>query len=212
MANTPEIHTFTSEFIPAANPSEQLMIVMHGLGDSLAGFLWMPPMLGLGRMNFLLLNAPEPYFMGYAWYELENPGPGVLRSRALLRDLFVELERQGWNSAHTMLFGFSQGCLMAVDFGLRYDQPLAGIVGVSGHVYGLEHLEAELHPQAREQAWLVTHGSHDELLPIDYTREQVEALQAAGVPIEWHEFSKGHTIDPHEEVPLVRNWIERHTA
>jgi hypothetical protein len=35
----------------------------------------------------------------------------------------------------------------------------------------------------------------------------MERLGAAGVPIEWHEFAKGHTLDPERELPLIRNWI-----
>ena len=96
---------------------------------------------------------------------------------------------------------------MSIDFALRYDQPLAGIVGVSGYAFALDALEAEMHPRARQQAWLITHGSDDELLPVQRTRAQMEQLKAAGVPIEWHEFPKTHTIDPEAELSLIRDWI-----
>ncbi len=196
-----------TRFIAAATPSTRLIVVLHGLGDSLAGFTWMPHLLGLPWLNYLLVNAPHPYFMGFAWYDLENPEPGVLEGRARLRRLFAELKAQGWPAADTVLFGFSQGCLLALDFALRHEERLAGIVGVSGYVFGLERLPAELHPRAREQAWLVTHGSDDELLPIARTRQQMERLQALGIPIEWHEFPKTHTIDPQDELALIRAWI-----
>ena len=207
MPAAPTVTALDARFLPAPQGSSRLMVVLHGLGDSSAGFTWMPRMLGLPWLNYLLVDAPHPYFIGYAWYDIENPEPGVLEGRALLRRLFAELAQQGWPSADTVLFGFSQGCLMALDFALRHDQPLAGIVGVSGYAFGLERLPAELHPRAREQAWLLTHGHYDELLPIAHTRAQAEQLRALGIPIEWHEFPKAHTIDPEAELPLIRDWI-----
>jgi phospholipase/carboxylesterase len=206
-AGPPTLTALQSRFVPAAQPSRRLMVVLHGLGDSLLGFTWMPPMLRLPWLNYLLVNAPHPYFIGFAWYDIEDPEPGVLQGRGLLRRLFAELGAQGWPAADTVLFGFSQGCLMSLDFALRYEGALAGIVGVSGYAFGLERLPAELHPRAREQAWLVTHGTDDELLPIARTRAQMEQLRALGVPIEWHEFPKAHTIDPERELPLIRGWI-----
>jgi phospholipase/carboxylesterase len=203
----PTVTALESRFLPAAQPSRRLLVVLHGLGDSLEGFTWMPHMLRLPWLNYLLVNAPQRYFIGYAWYDLEDPQPGVLEGRERLRRLFAELGAQGWPSADTVLFGFSQGCLMALDFALRYEGALAGVVGVSGYAFGLERLPAELHPRARQQAWLVTHGSYDELLPIARTRAQMEQLRALGVPIEWHEFPKAHTIDPDHELALLRDWI-----
>jgi phospholipase/carboxylesterase len=205
--DAPRISAFEHVFVPAREPSSRLAIVLHGLGDSLEGFQFLPPVLDLPRLNYLLLNAPQQYYLGYAWFDLEDPQPGILAGRALLRGLFAELTEQGWPSRDLLLFGFSQGCLMAIDFGLRYEHPLAGIVGISGYAAFLERLEAELHPQARRQRWLITHGDADELLPIARTRAQIERLKAAGIPVEWHEFAKSHTLDPELELPLIREWI-----
>jgi phospholipase/carboxylesterase len=203
----PTLTALDARFIPAAQPSSRLLVALHGLGDSMAGFFWMPQLLGLPWLNYLLINAPHPYYIGYAWYDLDDPEPGVLEGRARLRRLFAELAAQGWAPQDTVLFGFSQGCLMALDFALRCPERLAGIVGVSGYAFAPERLPAELHPRAREQAWLVTHGSYDELLPIARTRAQMEQLRALGVPIQWYEFPKAHTIDPQDELPLLRDWI-----
>jgi len=203
----PQVSGFEHLFVPAAHPSSRLVVVLHGLGDSLEGFQFLPDMLGLPELNYLLLNAPEDYYVGHAWFDLEDPEPGILASRALLRGLFAELLQQGWPSRDLLLFGFSQGCLMCIDFGLRYEQPLAGIVGISGYAAFLDRLESEMHPAARRQSWLITHGDTDDLLPLTRTRAQVERLKSAGIPIEWHEFSKGHTLDPAAELPLIRAWI-----
>ena len=204
----PRITTFQHRFIPAERPTGRLAVVLHGLGDSLAGFTWMPEIMGLPWLNYLLLNAPFPYFFfGYAWFDLEDPAPGVAYSRQQLQALFAELKEQGWHSEDILLFGFSQGCLVSLDFAMRYDEPLAGIVGISGYVLMPEQPEVEIHARAREQAWLVTHGLYDDLLPVQRTHEQIQRLQAAGLPIEWYEFPKEHSIDPDDEIPLLRRWI-----
>jgi phospholipase/carboxylesterase len=205
--NPPELSGFEHVFVPAREASGRLVIVLHGLGDSLEGFLFLPQVLALPGVNYLLLNAPLDYYGGYAWYDLEDPESGVLASRALLQEMVTELLAQGWESQNLLFFGFSQGCLMSLDFGLRFEQPLAGIVGISGYTIFLDRLAGEMHPQACKQHWLVTHGDEDELLPLARTRSQMERLKELGVPIEWHEFHKGHTLDPERELPLIQNWI-----
>ena len=207
MPSAPEITAFTTRFFPAQQESSRLVIVLHGLGDSLEGFLWLPQMLALPNANYLLVNAPHPYAIGYSWYDIDDPAPGVLHGRELIGRLFEELVGQGWRSRDMLLFGFSQGCVMSIDFALRHGEPLAGIVGISGYAMLDERTEAEIHPQARSQPWLVTHGSHDPLLPLARTRGMMEQLQAWGIPIEWHEYPKEHTIDMEEELPLLRDWI-----
>lgn len=203
----PRIAALQTRFIPAREPSQRIAIVLHGLGDSMDGFAFLPQILDLPWLNYLLVNAPTPYFTGFAWYDLDDPTPGILASRERLRALFAELDAAGSPTEDRILAGFSQGCLMSIDFALRYDRPLAGIVGISGYAAFMSRLQSETTEQARQQAWLITHGTGDELLPIARTREQMERLKAVGIPIEWHEFHKGHTVDLEDELPLIRDWI-----
>ncbi len=58
-----------SEFFPAAKKSSRLMVILHGLGDSSAGFRWLPAALNLPWMNYLLVNAPDAYYGGFSWYD-----------------------------------------------------------------------------------------------------------------------------------------------
>src|SRR5260370_7666250 len=58
-----------TEFFPAAEKkSRRLMVVLHGLGDSTAGFRWLPQAFNLSWLNYLLVNAPDEYYGGYSWY------------------------------------------------------------------------------------------------------------------------------------------------
>src|SRR6266852_2564338 len=132
----------TAEFHPAEDKtSHRLMVVLHGLGDSIAGYRWLKELLALPWMNYLLVNAPDSYFGGFSWYDFGgDPGPGILRSRKLLFELFDAQRANGFPAEQTTLFGFSQGCLMTVDVGFRYPHLFAGLVGISGYVSEPERL------------------------------------------------------------------------
>jgi phospholipase/carboxylesterase len=197
-------------FIGATQPSSKLVIGLHGRGDSLAGLGWLPQAVGLDEVNYLLLNAPDPWEDGYSWYDLApDQEPGIRRSRARLVALLDQLGQQGWESHDVVLFGFSQGCLMAMDVGQRYAKPLAGICGISGYLFFPNRIAAEALPHARTMPWLITHGTRDQLLPIETTREHVRLLQAVGIPVEWHEIDKGHVFHPRQETPLIRGLFRR---
>src|SRR5258706_371260 len=112
------LHT---ELIPAQqHDSRRLLIMLHGLGDSIEGYRWLPEALNLPWLNYLLVNAPDEYYGGYSWYDFAGENlTGVKRSRQLLFDLLDEKARSGFEPVQTVLGGFSQGCLMAIDVGLR---------------------------------------------------------------------------------------------
>jgi len=204
------LRMLNSEFHSAEEKnSKRLMIVLHGLGDSAAGFRWLPSLLRLRWMNYLLVNAPDDYYGGFSWYDFsENPEPGVLRSRRLLFQLLDEQHAKGFSTEQTVLFGFSQGCLMTVDAGFRYPRVFAGLVGISGYVFEPEKLIQELSPVATRQRLLFTHGTQDPLIPFAEVRKQVQFLKATGLKIEWREFVKPHTIAGEEELTVIRNFIE----
>ena len=199
-----------TEFIPARHPqSRPLLVALHGLGDSPAGYRWLPQELNLPEMNYLLVNAPDRYYEGYSWFDFPGePGPGVERSRRLLIELLDEEVAKGFPTEQTVLFGFSQGCLMTADVGFRYRHRFAGLIGVSGWIHEPEKLLRELSPIAVKQRMLFTHGTMDPMVPFDKVREQVKALRAAGLTIEWREFNKGHTIAGMEELEAIRQFIK----
>ena len=110
-----------TDFIPAEEKgSRRLMVLLHGLGDSMEGYRWMPETLQLPWMNYLLVNAPDGYYGGFSWYDFaSNPAPGIKRSRELLFQMLDGLREKGFPTSETILFGFSQGCLMTLEVGLR---------------------------------------------------------------------------------------------
>ena len=199
------------ELIPAAESraggSRPLMVMLHGLGDSIEGYRWLPEAMALPWLNYLLVNAPDDYFGGYSWFDYpDNYKPGVQRSRKLLFELLDDLRAKGFSAEQITVGGFSQGCVLALEIGLRYPHRLAGVVGISGWVCEPEKLLKELSPVATQQRLLVTHGKLDPLVPFDLTCGQVLQLKAAGLNVEWHEFAKVHTIIE-DELAVVRDFV-----
>ena len=206
---------FQHKYIPARAPgaSEKVLVVLHGLGDSLNGFTWMPHELRLDSLSYLLVNAPDDYYGGFSWFDFTSGGAdmgpavaGIQRSRKLIRALLDELMAQGVKSNDILLFGFSQGCLMALDAGLRADVVLGGVCGVSGWLAFAEEYPAAFSAVAAQQEFLVTHGLRDPLLPFRATQAQMAQLKALGIRVEFREYDKDHTVLP-EELKDIRAWL-----
>ena len=198
------------ELISARNSaSKNLLIVLHGLGDSMEGYRWVPQMLGNPNLTILLVNAPDAYYGGFSWYDYAaDAGPGVERSYRLLEGLLDQCQTEGFPSERTVLFGFSQGCLMSVETAIRYPRRLAGVIGVSGYVHEPDRLVKLASPVALEQRFLVTHGTDDPLIPLAKVRAQFEALKAMGYQIDYRVFRKVHTIIE-EELEVFREFLDR---
>ena len=200
------LHT---ELVPATDKkSRRLMVVMHGLGDSMDGYRWLPEELDLPWLNYLLVNAPDEYYGGYSWFNFPGDAtPGVARSYQLLSELLDVQRAAGFPTGETLLFGFSQGCLMTWETGLRYSHKFAGLIGISGAILNPSRLLQEKSAVALEQRFLVTHGTLDPVLPFANARTQVQQMQQAGVNVQWHEFQKAHGIAGRPELDLIRQFV-----
>jgi phospholipase/carboxylesterase len=95
---------------------------------------------------------------------------------------------------------------MCIEAAVRYPALLAGIIGVSGYVHDVQRLITLASPVAREQRFLITHGTDDPLIPLARAQSDFEALKSGGFHIDFHSFPKVHTIiEP--ELPLFKNFI-----
>ena len=199
-----------TELIPATESgSPHLMVMLHGLGDSIEGYRWLPEVMRLPWLNYLLVNAPDEYYGGYSWFDLDGDlVGGVVRSRKLLFELLDAQRERGFATERTTLGGFSQGGLMTMEAGLRYPHRFAGLVCISGWICEPQKVLQELSPAAMEQRFLVTHGTFDPVVAFERTRKQVQRAQTAGLNIAWHEFMKPHTIAGEEEMRVIRSFVQ----
>ena len=198
-----------TQFIPAPEAkSDRLMVVLHGLGDSINGYTWLPPALKLPWMNYLFVNAPDHYFGGYSWYDFTGQQEaGIVRSRRMLVELLDDQRRQGFAADRTTMFGFSQGCLMVWEMGFFYPHRFAGLVGVSGYAHEPEKAVSDFSPVAKAQRFLITHGRQDPMVPFAEVKIQVGVIQNLGLNVAWREFDKPHTIAGEEELAVIRDFV-----
>jgi phospholipase/carboxylesterase len=204
---------FDYEWLPARRvkrgDAPKLIIVLHGMGDSLKAFRRFNHELELLNFNFLLLNAPRKYRGGgFSWYTLEpKHRPGIRDSRQRLIALLDHLEQKGWPLENIFVLGHSQGGLLACDLGLHYPKRLGGLICVSGYLAFFNKWKENLPKSAKKTPWLVTHGTKDEVLPIQKTRKQMQKLVDVGLPLDWRELEKDHDFDYESETKTIRDWI-----
>ncbi len=195
-------------FFPSKKPSNKLIIVLHGRGDSAEGFRFLPETLNLDDINYLLVNAPFEYYTGFSWYDLPpNQLPGIEYSKNVLTQLLDKVFEEKYEPSQTILFGFSQGSLLTFEFGARYDKVLAGYIGISGYIYDTQKLLEEMNPEVNKGNWLCTHGYEDDVLAFSVTSSQVDLLKEGGFKIDFRSYHKVHTIDM-EELKDIHKWIQ----
>lgn len=198
----------TNLFYPSTIPSKKLMIILHGRGDSSAGFTWLPPYLNMDDMNYLLLDAPYDYYGGRSWYDLPpNQEEGIVYSSEILTEILDELFAERFDASQSFLFGFSQGSLLTFEFGARYHKTLAGYMAISGYIYDAGKLLKEMNTEVKNAKWLCTHGTYDGVLPYNESKLQVEMLQKGGFDVEFKSYAKEHTID-RDELDMIAQWIK----
>ena len=193
-------------------------VVLHGLGDSMAGWRPICDELAQPNLGWVLVNAPEPYYGGFSWFSI--PGmtdpmstdaeqtADIARSRQLLSETLDHLAEQlKIAPSQFILMGFSQGCLMVTDQALRGPHRFAGVIAISGWLKGTEAFPADLGPAASEQVILWTHGTGDEVVPLTRTQPIIDHLRSLQLNIDWRTYAKAHSLDPVRELPDMRAFL-----
>jgi phospholipase/carboxylesterase len=212
----------TTEIETAPNPTAAI-IWMHGLGADSSDFVPLVPELdltGCGAIRFVFPDAPVmPVTMnnGYrmrSWYDIIGLGldrqedeSGLRASQAAIEDLIArELER-GIRSERIVLAGFSQGCAMVLQTGLRHAQPLAGMMCLSGYLPLRDQIQAERSPANQKTPIFMGHGQVDNVVPFDRAEKSRDMLLALGYAIEWHSYPMAHSVNA-QEVADISKWLQ----
>jgi phospholipase/carboxylesterase len=210
------------ELLTAPNPVASV-IVLHGLGADGNDFVPIARELDLtavGPVRFVFPHAPSrPVTIngGYvmpAWYDIlgldshaqREDEAGLRASQALVEELIAKEKARGVLARRIVLAGFSQGGAMTLMTGLRHDERLAGLVGLSGYLPLAAKAEAERHAANRDTPIFLAHGTGDPVIPIARARQSRDALAAMGHPVEWHEYPMPHSVSPAEIADLNR-WL-----
>lgn len=197
---------------------------LHGLGadghdfEPIVSELQLPDSL---PMRFIFPQAPyRPVTInnGYvmrAWYDIAMETHGIRQDEGQIREseqylrglIAAECER-GVVSQRIVLAGFSQGAAVALHTGLRYPEPLAGIMALSMPIPLPERIAPEIHAANKQVPVFLAHGTQDHVVPYAVGEYAQQLLTGQGVPVEWHAYSMNHTVTL-EEVGDIRAWLLR---
>ena len=103
-----------------------------------------------------------------------------------------------------MLAGFSQGGAVTLYTGLRFAEPLAGLMALSCYLPRETTFAGERAPANDATPILMVHGQGDATLPIAMGLQSRDYLQTRGYAVEWHDYPMAHAVCPAEIVDIRR--------
>jgi len=194
---------------PISGETKSIVVFLHGYGANGPDLLGLADPLGdhLPDTLFVAPDAPEnvPGMPnGFQWFPIpwidgsseEEAERGLLAAsddlNAFLDALMVD---EDVLPEQVVLFGFSQGSMMALHVAPRREDELAGVVAFSGRLLRPELLEDEV---VSRPPILLVHGDADDVVPPKSLPEAAEALQTAGWKDVYAHVMKGtgHGIAP----------------
>ncbi len=201
---------------PAAGAAQGLLVLHHGRGTDEQDLIGLADILDPARrLHVVCPRAPLalPDSPGYHWYlvpRVGHPDPDTFAAaQRALSELHDELwRRTGLTPEQTVLSGFSMGCVMSYATGLDAARPApAGILGFSGFIPEVPGWDPALEQRCGLPA-LITHGTRDQVIPVELARAASERMRAAGLEVDYREFEGGHHLDP-RDLPLAAEWLVR---
>ena len=189
-----------------------MVVMIHGRGADMNDLADLAPLLDSpAGSRFVFPNAPKPFeaypgmTFGWTWFEGWPPQEeSVAESREILLRFLDEITAR-YPTTSLVVSGFSQGAMMSLDAGLRTTRDVAAIVAMSGGLYenSLPDLRAR-----KDVPILISHGSLDDVVPVNYARRARAVLEEAGFRVDYHEYPMGHQVVM-EEVAVVKEFLAR---
>jgi len=210
--------------VETSDHPEIAIIWLHGLGADGNDFVPMVKELdlaGLPGIRFIFPHAnaiPVTVNGGYvmrAWYDItgaeltRREDEAGLRASQLAVEAFIAREKErGIPASRIVLAGFSQGCAMTLQAGLRHPERLAGLMCLSGYVPLAPTLAAERSDAGVTTPIFMAHGRYDNVVPFDRAELSRDLLVSLGCQVEWHEYPMQHSLCL-EEVEHISVWLKK---
>jgi phospholipase/carboxylesterase len=221
MSTLPFLETIEIETAPSPHSA---VIWMHGLGadgHDFAPIVRELDLSGCTGIRFVFPHAetmPVTINNGYvmrAWYDIlgmdlvrREDAQGLRTSQQRIDDLIAREIARGIPAERIVLAGFSQGCAMALQTGLRYPQRLAGLMCLSGYLPLADTIADERHAANQDTAIFMAHGRGDGVVLINRAEASRDLLQQLGYHVEWHEYMMQHSVCA-EEVDDISRWLQQ---
>lgn len=157
----------------------KLMVMLHGVGSDENDLISLAPFFqeSLPEYHFFSPNGVEPYDMapfGRQWFSLHDRSPNTIMNLVekntpiILKLIKNKQSELGLNNSDTVLFGFSQGAMIASYITLGQSDPFAAMVGCSGRLIPPRLLKNIKTPIC------IIHGQEDDTVHVDESKNMSE--------------------------------------
>ena len=194
------------------------VILCHGYGGDgkdisiLAGYWknYLPDTI------FICPDAPEKCAastLGFQWFDLIDQTPEQILSKSLvaenkLNKLIDEVKDKNSLSANQIVIGgFSQGCMISLQTGIKRKDKINSIIGYSGKIIDLEHLGKNI---VSRPNIILMHGDMDQVVTIDGLLEAKDFFIKNNYKIETKIFKNCEHRIPTEGSSLGLQFIKKH--
>jgi phospholipase/carboxylesterase len=202
------------------------VIWMHGLGADGRDFVPIVRELDLSAcpdIRFVFPHAemiPVTINNGYvmrAWYDIlamdlvkREDETGLRKSQQQIEQLIAREIERDIPADRIILAGFSQGCAMTLQTGLRYPKKLAGLLCLSGYLPLADTLSAERSVANSSTPVFMAHGRADPIVHINRAEASRDVLKNLGYAVQWKDYPMQHSVCEEEIDDLghvITQWL-----
>lgn len=191
-----------------------LLLLLHGYGSNEEDlFSFAEHLPG----EYLIISARAPYPIppyGNAWYAITfdsdmnkfSDDVQAVESRDLIAKFIDELtEHYPVDKNRVSLIGFSQGAILSYAVALTYPEKVERVLALSGYLNTdiIGNYSKETISKLR---FFISHGSVDQVIPVEWARKAPEFLKNLGLDVEYHEYPVGHGVAPQNFYDLMA-WL-----
>jgi phospholipase/carboxylesterase len=197
--------THLTHFPSQPAPSYPTVIALHGRGSHEGDLIGLAPLMDDG---WLWISPRAPLELGggadgirFEWYRLAAVGvPEQASFEAALTTLrrFVAEAVSAYpvDPARVVLLGFSQGGMIAHSLALIKPGSVKAVIAHSSYIplNAIRSTFAVDEDGLRGKSFLILHGAHDPVIPVEWGRAARDTLVALGAAVEYFEFAGGHQV------------------
>ena len=165
---------------------------------------------------FICPDAPEKCVAsptGFQWFDLTDQTPEQILSKSLvaeikLNELIDEVkEKNNLFANQIAISGFSQGCMISLQTGIKRKDKINSIIGYSGRIISTDHLEKNI---VSRPNIILMHGDIDTIVPLNSLLEAKDFFNKNNYKIESQIFTNCEHRIPTEGTSLGLQFIKKH--
>ncbi len=177
------------------NP-KKIIVLLHGLGSNGQDLISLAPYWKVAAPDALFISPDAPFPcdmapMGYQWFSLQDRARDKIQSGIEIAfpilEAFINEQRARFNLTlnDVALVGFSQGTMMSLYTAPRLPEPIAGVLGYSGALFGEEALIQDPDEFSKMPIHLI-HGEADDVVPVAAFTHAKTNLESANYTVTGH--------------------------